>query len=167
AWNGRGSTYGMLGQDDKALADFSQAIALDPNNAAAWGNRGYAHRALGRYDKACADYQKALVLAPAQAGPHNALAWLLATCPDAKLRDSNQAVTLARKAVQLVPRGGAFWVTLGVAHYRVGDWKAAVAALDKSRDLQKSGNACAWLFLAMAHRKLGNDAEARKAFNQA
>jgi hypothetical protein len=48
-----------------------------------------------------------------------------------------------------------------VAHYRAGDWKAAVAALDRSEQLLKGGNACNWLFLAMAHWKLGQHDEAR------
>jgi tetratricopeptide (TPR) repeat protein len=62
---------------------------------------------------------------------------------------------------------GTYWNTLGVAHYRAGDWKAAIAALDKSRDLKKGGDADTWLFLAMAQRKLGNHDEARKWYDRA
>ena len=48
-----------------------------------------------------------------------------------------------------------------------GDWRAAVAALDKSRELRLGGDPVDWLFLAMAHRKLGNHDEASKAYHQA
>jgi hypothetical protein len=59
------------------------------------------------------------------------------------------------------------WNTLGVAHYRAGDWKAAVAALDRSEQLIKGGHACNWLFPAMAHHKLGNHDQARQWYDRA
>src|SRR5262249_22089469 len=98
---------------------------------------------------------------------HNDLAWLLATCPDEKRRDPNRAVDLAKKAVELAPKEGAYWNTLGVAHYRAGDWKAAIAALDKSRELRTGGDVFDFFFLAMAHHKLGNQDEARKYYDRA
>jgi tetratricopeptide (TPR) repeat protein len=54
-----------------------------------------------------------------------------------------------------------------VALYRARDWKAAVAALDKARELSRGGDAGNWLFLAMAHWKLGNHDEALKMYKQA
>jgi tetratricopeptide (TPR) repeat protein len=97
----------------------------------------------------------------------NNFAWFLATCPAAKYRDPPRAVELAKKAVELMPKAGSHWNTLGVSHYRAGDWKAAMAALDKSREFRKGGDAYDWLFLAMAHRKLGQTKEARKWYEQA
>src|SRR5262249_51542834 len=105
--------------------------------------------------------------APTDFGALNSLAWLLATCTDAKLRDPDRAVELAKKAVELAPKAGAIWNTLGVAHYRAGDWKAAVTALNKSVELRQGGDAFDTLCLAMAYRKLGNDDEAREAYKQA
>ena len=40
-------------------------------------------------------------------------------------------------------------------------------ALHKSMELTGGGDAGDWLFLAMAHRKLGDDDEARKQYNRA
>jgi hypothetical protein len=54
-----------------------------------------------------------------------------------------------------------------VAHYRAEDWKAAVADLDKSVELGRGGDAVDWLFLAMAHRRLGHAPEARKWYDRA
>src|SRR5438477_539797 len=82
-------------------------------------SRGITYAAFGQYDKALADYQTALEVAPpSYAGAHNALAWLLATCPEAKRRDPNRAVKLAQQAVQLAPKDANCWGTLGTAHYR-------------------------------------------------
>jgi tetratricopeptide (TPR) repeat protein/serine/threonine protein kinase len=155
------------GKLEEAIAEYRRAVELDPKEVNPWAGRGHAYSNLGQYDKALADYQTAVKLAPTHAGVHNALAWLLATCPDAKLRDPDRAVELARKAVELAPKEGNYWNTLGVAHYRAGDWKAAVAALEKSRELRNGGDAIDWLFLAMAHRKLGNEGESHRAYEQA
>jgi serine/threonine protein kinase/WD40 repeat protein len=48
-------------------------------------------------------------------------AWRLAASADPKLRDPRRAVELAKKAVELAPGEGLY--TLGLAHYRAGDWK--------------------------------------------
>jgi Flp pilus assembly protein TadD len=92
---------------------------------------------------------------------------LLATCPEAEVRNPARAVEVARKAVELAPKVGNYWNTLGVAHYRAGEAKEAVAALKKSTELRQGGDAFDWLFLAMAHRKLGNADEARTWYDQA
>jgi tetratricopeptide (TPR) repeat protein/serine/threonine protein kinase len=170
-WFNRGVAHTQLGQPKKALADFSKVIDLASDNPrlllAAYLQRGKSHSRLGHFEQARTDYQTALQHAPANALAHNVLAWLLATCPDAKVRDPVQAVALARKAMQLAPKEGAYWNTLGVAHYRAGDWKAAIAALGKSVELRQGGDAVDRFFLAMAHQKLGNPDEARKAYDQA
>jgi tetratricopeptide (TPR) repeat protein len=167
AWYNRGNAYLRFGEWDKAVADYSRAIELAPNYAFAWYTRGLAYSKSGQWDKAVADFSRAIELAPKDARNHNALAWLLATCPDEKRRDPDRAVELAKKAVLLAPQAGGFWNTLGAAHYRAGDWKAAAAALEKSMELQKGGDASDWLFLAMAHEKLGRHDEARKYYDRA
>ena len=47
-----------------ALADYNQAIALDPCVGAAYHNRGLVHYHAGAYHQALADYNRALDLAP-------------------------------------------------------------------------------------------------------
>ncbi len=167
AWASRGLTYFYLGHHDKALADLSHATEINPKHVFNWITRGWIYSNLGQYDKAVADYRTALELAPAHAGAHNELAWLLATCPDAKRRDPKRAVEHAKKAVQLAPKDANNWGTLGTANYRAGDWKAAVAALDKALELREGEHPSNWFFLAMAHRKLGNEPLSRKAYDQA
>src|SRR5262249_41954788 len=168
AWNNRGALYcDALHEPDKAVADFSEAIRLDPKNAAIFANRGNAYRHLGSWDKAIADYSKAIALSPDNPNALNNLAWVLATCPDAKMRDSAQAVRLAKRSTELTPKSGMYWKTLGVAYYRVGDWQAARDALTKSMDLLKGGDSLHCFILAMAHRQQGNKEESRKWFDRA
>ena len=98
---------------------------------------------------------------------HNDFAWFLATCPSLELRDVEQALKRAQKATELQPNIGAFWNTLGVVLYRAGDWPTAVTALESSMELRKGGDSFDWFFVAMAHRQLGDEAQARKWFEQA
>jgi WD40 repeat protein len=104
---------------------------------------------------------------PHLAEPLNNEAWRLATAPDPKDRNPAKAVELARKAVDLDPYSGIVINTLGVAHFRAGDWPATIAALEKSIALRGGGDSFDWFFLAMAHWKLGDKEQARKRFDQA
>jgi tetratricopeptide (TPR) repeat protein len=105
--------------------------------------------------------------APADPRALNNLAWLLATRPEPAWRDPPRAVELATRAVLLAPKAGSHWNTLGITHCRAGDWKAAVTALEKSRELSKGGNSFDWFFLAMAHWQLGDKEQARTWYDQA
>jgi serine/threonine protein kinase/Tfp pilus assembly protein PilF len=163
----QGLLYSDLGQLDKAITAYSKAIEFDPNNPWAWSNLGLVYQALGEWDKAIANYSKAIALSPDHATSRNNLAWLLATCPDANYRDPKRADELAKKAVDLAPEEGNHWNTLGVAHYSLADFKASIAALEKSMGLRKGGDSFDWFFLAMAHWQLVDKQEARKWYDKA
>ena len=79
--------------------------------------------------KALALREELVATFPTAPGHRRDLALLLTTCPEQEFRDAGRAVRLAGEAVDLAPQGGDCWRTLGVAHYRAGDAKAAVAAL--------------------------------------
>jgi Flp pilus assembly protein TadD len=97
----------------------------------------------------------------------NNLAWKLVTDPDPRVRNAAVAVEMAKKAVAQAPDNGTFWNTLGVAHYRAGDDRGAVAALGKSMALRGGGDAFDWYFLAMARHRLGEREGARKDLTRA
>lgn len=67
AYNDRGNAYSAKGDFDRAIADYSAAIRLDPKYAAAYGNRGNANSAEGRFDRAIADCSDAIRLEPGYA----------------------------------------------------------------------------------------------------
>jgi serine/threonine protein kinase/tetratricopeptide (TPR) repeat protein len=133
------------------------------------------YASLGRFDEAVRLYEQTLTLRQAKRGPGHPdtlasmdkLTRLLATCPDAKVRNTSRAIELAKKAVELAPNDGNYLNTLGVAHYRGGAAKAAVAALEKSMELRKGGDGFDWFFLAMAHWQQGDKEEARKLYRRA
>src|SRR5262249_42285362 len=113
-------------------------------------------------------YRKAVELRPEYpnartnlAGLLNEVAWALATHAEPARRDPGRAVSLAREAVERGPREGTYHNTPGAAQYRAGNWKGAIAALEKSMELSKGGDSFDWFFLAMAHWKLGDKDKAR------
>jgi tetratricopeptide (TPR) repeat protein len=77
SYNNRGVAWAGKGEFDKAIADYTEAIRLDPKYAAAFYNRGMAWDDKGDNDKAIADYTEAIRLDPKLAAAYNnrGMAW--------------------------------------------------------------------------------------------
>ena len=56
----RGMTYVEKGPYDKAIADFSMALGLDPRSAGAYYNRGIAYVNKAEFNQAIADFSRPL-----------------------------------------------------------------------------------------------------------
>jgi len=63
-YTSRGVAYRDKGDYDRAIADYNEAIRLDPKNSIAYGNRGNVYKDKGDYDRAIADYNEAIRLDP-------------------------------------------------------------------------------------------------------
>ena len=95
-YNARGRAFRFKGQFDLAIADYDEAIQLDPKLDLAYLNRGSAYRAKGDYDMAIADYGEAIRLDPefADAYTNRGVARLYGGAPAAALADFGQASEL-------------------------------------------------------------------------
>jgi WD40 repeat protein len=109
---------------------------------------------------------RAIRLSPRFAAWTNALAWSRANILYPEPHHVRTAVALALHAVQSEPTRGDFWNTLGVAHYRAGNWKEAIAALEKSLKLQ-GDNSFDWFFLAMVQWRIGEKEKAHQWYDRA
>ncbi len=121
----------------------------------------------GQSDKAAETYEQVRKIKPDRAYDNYYLAWLLANSEEPKFRDPVRALQFAKKAVDLAPQDRIYWLMLGEAQYRAGDWKAASEALDKSTALGQSGDAYTWFFRAMTHWQLDQKPEARQCYDKA
>jgi tetratricopeptide (TPR) repeat protein len=122
---------GLLWQEAReyarAIADYNEAIRLDPWSEAAYQDRANALEAQGRYAEALADYDAAIRLDPGFDLPYNSRAWMRATCPDPRYRDGRQAVADALRACRLGDWKEADYLgTLAAASAEAGDFDEAV-----------------------------------------
>jgi tetratricopeptide (TPR) repeat protein len=139
AHNNLGNVLVQQARAAEAIAHYQKALALKPDYADARNNLGNALLQQGRTDEALAHYQKALARKPDDADVQNKLAWLLATSPQASLRNGNQAVELAQRANQLA--GGENPIvlcTLAAACAEAGRFPEAVAAAQRALPLAEA-----------------------------
>ena len=78
AYYNRGNVYYDLKDYPKALADYNQALRINPDYAEAYGNRGLVYAQLGEREKAVTDMEKAAQLLCQQRNPacETAQEWL-------------------------------------------------------------------------------------------
>jgi tetratricopeptide (TPR) repeat protein len=124
------------GEIDEAITHYRTALEMRPNHANSHNNLGTALRRKGLMEEAILQYQRAAELEPASALFQNNLAWMLATCPDASLRDGVKAVELAEQANQL--SGGSNLIvlhTLAAAYAESGRLAEAIATAQRAVEL--------------------------------
>lgn len=126
AYGQRALCWNNKRQYAKAIADYSQSLRLDPT-ANNYNNRGNTYRRMREYEKARADFQSALRIDPKFIYAYDGLAWLLATCPDARYRDGKEAVTVAKKGLALAPKDATLMEALAAAYAEAGDFAQAVS----------------------------------------
>ena len=133
AHNNLGNALLRKGSVDEAITHYQMALQLDPDYAEAHVNLGNILCQRGRSDEAITHWQKALQIKPDSLDVLNNLAWLLATCPDAHIRDGVQAVKYARRACELTHYGVTRLVgTLAAACAEAGRFDDAIAAAEKA-----------------------------------
>jgi len=159
--NNLGNAWVAKGRLDDAIAEYRKAIDLDGDAPDPYCNLGIILTRKGRYKAAIDVYSDAMKRIPNNAKIRNAVAWLLATCPDKKFRDPARAVELAQLAVNGSRNNGDYWSTLGTAMYRNGDWKGAIQSLSEAMPLRSGGDSFDFFFLAMAHWQSGEQEKAR------
>ena len=126
----------MTGRLDEALAAYQRLIEIDPAQVKA--QLAVANLLDGRGDRrgSIESLRRARQSLPDNVGIANELAWRLATCPDAELRNGDEAVTLAEQANKAT--GGQvpeILDTLAAAYAEAGRFDAAVSIADRAIQL--------------------------------
>lgn len=123
------------GKMDAAVLHLREAVRLEPTVDLRLHLAGLLHQ-IGNSREAIEQYRQVLILQPDSGEALNNLAWLLATSPDAAMRNGTEAVRLAEKASALTGRNQARELgTLAAAYAEAGRFADAIAAASKAAEL--------------------------------
>ena len=126
---------------DDAIIHFSAAVQLDPTAARHYNLAAQLVRR-GADAEAIAHFREAIRLRPDWPAPMSECAWVLATADDARLRNGNEAMKLARKACELTGwKDAGALDALAAAMAESGQFGQALMTAKTARQLAaKSGN---------------------------
>jgi lipoprotein NlpI len=115
---------------DAAIADFNQALALQPDDAGVYFNLGLAKNGKKDFDGAMADFDRVLALDPADADAYLSRGL-------AKFAQENYGGAIADydQAIALVPSFTDAIYARALAHRRQGDYDAAFADYDHAIEI--------------------------------
>jgi tetratricopeptide (TPR) repeat protein len=132
----RAKAFTGKGDYEAAVHDYNMVISLIPKYSAAYSDLGLLMVRQGNYKEGIANCEKAVELAPNIAYGHNNLAWILAICPEASLRDGARALEEAKRACELTNWKDPFCIgTLAAAYAETGSFVNAVKWEKKSIDM--------------------------------
>jgi lipoprotein NlpI len=156
----RGNAYYVKGDNDKAIADYSEAIRLNPKDAAVFSHRGSAYLAKGQHDRAIADYSQAIQLNPKDATAFNnrGNAYYANGDHERAIADYNQVI-------QIDPKNARSYLNRGLANLYLGASAKAQADLNQASALDPNDVYVA-LWLDIANKRGKSASRLAKATTQ-
>ncbi|HEV2454194.1 MAG TPA: tetratricopeptide repeat protein, partial [Verrucomicrobiae bacterium] len=134
-----GNAYAEEQRLDLATRSWEKAIQVEPDYPMPHNNLGNAFLMAGQTARAIQQWEIALHYMPDLSSAQVNLAWVLATCPDASLRNGQMAIALAERAWQLSQgRNPMALRSLAAAFAENGQYADAAAAAQQA--LQMSRN---------------------------
>lgn len=122
----RGYAYQAKGDNDRAIADYTESIRLDANNIAAFAARGIAYFTKGDVDRAIADYDRAITL-----DPKYAVAYYNRSNAYGAKGDLDRVIADSSQAIVLYPKYRDAYFNRGYAYQTKGDLDRAIADYDE------------------------------------
>jgi tetratricopeptide (TPR) repeat protein len=190
---GRGRSYRMMGDNDRAIADYNESARLNPGYASVFHGRGNAWKAKKELDKAIADFTEALRVDPKLTSAYFNRADALDDKgeTDRALADLNSAIRINDKDADTFILRGILWKKKGDVEKAITDYteairldpKSSIAHFNRSISLDEKGETVraivdldqsirfdpkflrAYNFRGQLHAKTGDNQRARADYN--
>jgi tetratricopeptide (TPR) repeat protein len=148
ALNDRGNAYEVVGEYDRAIEDYGQAILLNPSYAPAYYNRAGVYYAKLDFDRAIEDYSRVMRLKPdsAQAYNNRGVAYRAKGAVDKAIADFGAAIHLNPNDAALFGNRGNTYAANGQFESAVTDFSSAIK-LEPDMARLYVNRACAELYL--------------------
>ncbi|NEQ35854.1 MAG: tetratricopeptide repeat protein [Okeania sp. SIO3I5] len=157
----RGAKHYKQGEYEKALADFNQAIQLNPKLAKAYNDRGIVYRKQGKYEKAIADYNQAIQINPEDADYYNNRGIVYK-----KQGEYEKALADYSQAIQLNPEYHYAYYNRGIAYDDLGEYEKALADYNQAIQINPE-DADYYNNRGIVYKKQGEYEKALADYNQA
>jgi tetratricopeptide (TPR) repeat protein len=142
AHNNLGKLLTFEGRTDEAAEHLRRAFEIRPEYPDAHYNLAHVLLVQGHLSEAADQYRVALRLRPDWPPVLSEAAWLLATHPEARVRDPGQAISFAERGVALTNRRDPVLLDVLAAAYAAGgSFDKAIAAAQAARDLVPEASA--------------------------
>ena len=124
------------GHADQALSEFQTTVSIRPHFASGEEGQASAYEALGDSREALVHWQKAHVIDPGRVSATVGIAWLLASAPDASIRNGAEALSMAENANQLATTEDPEVLdTLAAAYAENGQFARAISTATRALEL--------------------------------
>jgi tetratricopeptide (TPR) repeat protein len=119
-----------------ALSHSEEALRIQSRNGNAHNTLGLCLFRMGRVDEAVGQWKESLEIKPDNMNAQANLAWVLATSPDASLRDGVRAIELARKVLEHAGHGNVILLrTLAAGYAESGRFSEAIETAQQALQL--------------------------------
>lgn len=138
-YTNRGLAYYSLGEYDKAMDDFDEALRINPEHADAYNGRGFTYAELGNLDQALADLTTAIELDPEDASFYSNRGVLYR-----RRGDNEEALADYTRAIELNPTRPGPYLNMGNLYFDSENCAEALASYE--RYLEVAGDSAeAWV----------------------
>ena len=159
-WLEKGNDSYLLGNKQKALECYQNAVQLNPNYDAAWSSLASVNIIIGNYHEAKECYQKSI-----QINPDSDVSWCMLGVTYDGLGNKQKAKECYQRAIQINPNSDVSWCILGTFQISLGDYQTAKESYQKAIKINPNYDT-ALAMLGFTYYNLGSKQKAQECYQR-